>query len=531
MSVSGAGIRGAGIRGDSDSDGSSSNDSDSDEDGPTRGGDFWSDLGNVAQQVAPFLPLLGLGKNSSSKDKTSAVARQLLGSGFFDDLLSGIKQVGEVASAVAPHIETGMKIYDKFGKKGKGLSGGRRKLSKVQKKLLGEFQALHKAGLKGRGLSGGDFDWSTLASFAPLLLGLGMSGGDEPDMSYVEPFLSGYGLSGGDVFDDLGSGLKKVLSKIEGILDSGLSTADKFLDKIGPTAEKVGKIADTAGKIVNMVSGKRGDGMSGGALDYQQNMNMADAMGDIFSGMGMSGGSLGKRTGMASDSRKLSGKQQLYKGGNIANRGMAPFNMPANAGMSGGDTSVNAPYIGWNEATNSPFARPVGGSSRALVAQQMRPNVNQPYTTGAGMASAPVDVGGARCCFNSSYCNGTKHYRKKKGAGQAGNSESINQIEATNALQNALASANPDVNSSEPGARKVEQEFLSASGASGGKKRPASKWIEHAKAYAKAHGVSYKQALKDSKASYRGAGQSGGDFWSDLGNVASSVAPFLPLLL
>jgi hypothetical protein len=67
-------------------------------------------------------------------------------------------------------------------------------------------------------------------------------------------------------------------------------------------------------------------------------------------------------------------------------------------------------------------------------------------------------------------------------------------------------------------------------GASGGK-RPASKWIEHVKAYSKKHGVSYKQALKDAKATYRGAGVSGGDFWSDLGNVASSVAPFLPLLL
>jgi len=550
VAQAGMSLSGAGIRGDSDSDGSSSNDSDSDEDGPTRGGDFWSDLGNVAQQVAPFLPLLGLGKHSSSRDKTRAVARQLMGSGFFDDLIDGIKKVGDVASAVAPHIETGMKIYDKFGKKGKGYSGGK-KLSKVQQKLLGEFQALHKAGLTGKGLSGGDFDWSTLASFAPLLLGLGMSGGGEPDMSYAEPFFAGYGLSGGDVFDDLGAGLQKVLSKIEGILDSGLSTADKFLDKIGPTAEKVGKIADTAGKIVNMVSGKRGEGMSGGALSLEQNMNMADAMGDIFSGMGMSGGSLGQRTGMASDTRMKSGKQQLYKGGNIANSGIPPFNKITDAGMSGGDTSVNAPYIGWNEATNSPFARPVGGSSRALVAQQMRPNVNQPYTTGAPrgagmpavpMSSAPVNVGGRRCCFNThAYCNGSKHYnfgtkpkrKSKKGSGQAGNSESIEEIEATDALKNALAVKNPDVNSSEPGASPVEKEMLyaSGSGASGGKKRPASKWIEHAKAYAKAHGVSYKQALKDSKATYRGAGQSGGDFWSDLGNVASSVAPFLPLLL
>jgi len=286
--------------------------------------------------------------------------------------------------------------------------------------------------------------------------------------------------------------------------------------------------------------------MSGGALSLEQNMNMADAMGDIFSGMGMSGGSLGQRTGRAKDTRVLSGKQQLYKGGAIANRGIPPFNQPTNAGMSGGDTSVNAPYIGWNEASNSPFARPVGGSSEALMAQRQRNNANQPYMVGDGASGGrrlKLSEGrkpaykvkqGDYCCIKSDKgtlpCNGkplTKAFMndfKKKskdfstyrqGAGQAGNSESLDEIEMVDALNKAQAVNNPQVN---------------ASPATGGK-RPASKWIEHAKAYAKAHGVSYKQALKDSKATYRGAGQSGGDFWSDLGNVASSVAPFLPLLL
>jgi hypothetical protein len=214
--------------------------------------------------------------------------------------------------------------------------------------------------------------------------------------------------------------------------------------------------------------------------------------------------------------------------------------------MSGGDTSVNAPYVGWNEATNSPFARPVGGSSEALMAQRQRNNANQPYLVGDGASGGrrlKLSEGrkpaykvkqGDFCCIKSDKgtlpCNGkplTKAFMndfKKKskdystyrqGAGQAGNSESLDEIEMVDALNKAQAVNNPAVNSSP---------------ATGGK-RPASKWIEHAKAYAKAHGVSYKQALKDAKATYRGAGQSGGDFWSDLGNVASSVAPFLPLLL
>jgi hypothetical protein len=477
------------------------------------GGDFLSDLGNIASTVAPFLPLLGLGEDSTSDDKTRAVGGALMGCGFFDDLLSGISKVGEVASAVAPHVETGMKLYEKFGKKGKGLSGGMSvKQKAIGKKLLSELKALHGRGLSGGGLSGGDFDWGTLASFAPLLLGLGMSGGQsEPDMSYLEPFVSGFGLSGGSFVDDLLKGIENAVGKVGDFLESGVNKVSEGLDKVMPLVEKVGKVADVAGKVVGAVSGKKGEGMSGG--------------------------SLGQRYGNASDTRKLSGKQQLYKGGNIPNGGIPPFNKITNAGMSGGDMSVNAPYVGFDTATGKDFKRPVGGNSVALMAQQQRSNVNQPYRTG-------VD-GGGRCCFNvvgskSGVCNGTKAYRHNvktgrksanaekrsvKGRGQAGNSETLDEIEATNDLVNALASSNPAVNASPDGTE---------SGRVGGKR--ASKWIEHVKAYAKQHGVSYKQALKDAKATYRGAGMSGGgasggDFWSDLGNVASTVAPFLPLLL
>lgn len=473
------------------------------------GGDFLSDLGSTLSSVAPFLPLLGLGEDSSADDKTRAVGGALMGCGFFDDLLSGISKVGEVASAVAPHVKTGMDLYSQF--KGKGYSGGAKK-KMLGKKLLAELKALHGAGLSGGGLSGGDFDWGTLASFAPLLLGLGMSGGqEEPDMSYLEPFVSGFGLSGGSFVDDLLKGIENAVGKVGDFLESGVNKVSEGLDKVMPLVEKVGKVADVAGKVVGAVSGKKGEGMSGG--------------------------SLGQVSGRARDTRFLSGKQQLYKGGNIPNGGIPPFNQPSNAGMSGGDMSVNAPYIGFDTATGKDFKRPVGGSSVALVAQQQRSNVNQPYKTGT--------AGGGRCCFNvvgskSGVCNGTKAYRHNvktgrksanaekrsvKGRGQAGNSESLDEIEATNDLVNALASSNPAVNGPPAGA-----------GVSGGKKRPASKWIEHVKAYSKQHGVSYKQALKDAKATYRGAGvsgggSSGGDFWSDLGNVASSVAPFLPLLL
>jgi hypothetical protein len=431
------------------------------------GGDFLSDLGNTMSTIAPFLPLLGLGRKSSSAQKTKAVGRALLGCGFFDDLLDGIKKVGDVAGAVAPHVKTGMDLYSKYGKGMTEADEGQQ----VGMNILKELKALHGLGLSGGGLSGGDFDWSTLASFAPLLLGLGMSGGQgELDMSYLEPFISGFGMSGGSFIDDMISGVNNALTKVGDFLESGINKVSEGLDKVMPVVEKVGKVADVAGKVVGAFSGKKGEGMSGGQR--------------------------------AKDTRVLSGKQQLYKGGNIPNGGIPPFNQITNAGMSGGDMSVNAPYVGLDMATGKDFKRPVGagvsggktvrGNSAELMALRQRSNVNQPYKTGG---------------------------RKRKGAGQAGNSESLNQIEAVGNLVDELASANPAVNASPAGA-----------GASGGK-RPASKWIEHVKAYSKKHGVSYKQALKDAKATYRGAGMSGGDFWSDLGNVASSVAPFLPLLL
>lgn len=487
------------------------------------GGDFLSDLGNTMSTIAPFLPLLGLGKKSSSKEKRVAIAKQLLGSGFFDDLLDGFKKVGEVVGAVAPHVETGMKIYDKFGKKGGYRSNS---LSGVQEKLLGEFSNLHKAGITGAGLSGGDFDWSSLIPLAPLLLGLGMSGGEQ-DMSYLEPFLSGYGMSGGSFVDDLLAGIEKAVGKVGDFLDSGLSKVNEGFDKVMPVVEKVGKVAETAGKIASLF-GKKGEGMSGGGRDGQS----------IGAGIGTpvsAGVGLGRRMGRKQDTRVLSGKQQLYKGG---------------------DMSVNAPYVGFDMSSGKDFKRPVGGSSEALLAE--RGSVNQPYKANSSTAKGgqtghvfsdslkssvnqPYVVdGGGRCCFTSSMCNGSKAYRFKKGeksanerkvsvrrrderrggaAGEQGNSEPLQEMELAAALTDARAKVNPMSNGP----------AYAASGASGGKR--ASKWIDHVKAYAAKHGVSYKQALKDAKATYRGAGQSGGDFWSDLGNVASSVAPFLPLLL
>ena len=93
------------------------------------------------------------------------------------------------------------------------------------------------------------------------------------------------------------------------MVDKGVKVGSEGLDKIMPIVEKVGKVADTAGKVASLF-GKKGEGRR------------------------------------AKDTRVLSGKQQLYKGG---------------------DMSVNAPYVGFDMATGKNFKRPVGGNSAELM--------------------------------------------------------------------------------------------------------------------------------------------------------------------
>ena len=309
------------------------------------GGDFWSDLGDTFSKVAPFLPLLGLGYSG-----------------------------------------------------GAGESGGQAR--QLQKQLANKLLKAQLKNLHGRGLSGGDFDWSSLLSFAPLLLGLGMSGG-EMDYSEVQdmaPFITGLGMSGGDFWDDLGKGFSDAWSWI----------TDTAIPAITPVIDTAGKIADVAGKFSGNSGKKEGNGVSGGmydkakypamgmgysggAMTYEQNMNMADAMGDIFSGMGMSGGA------RASDTRMKSGAVQLYK----------------------------------------------GGSSAALELLQDRSNVNQPYMTGHEVSGAGAVVGGKRQTKQSKM---NERLAMKIAHLQGRGMEPTADMEASEKLVDALARNTPQVN-------------------------------------------------------------------------------------
>jgi hypothetical protein len=240
----------------------------------------------------------------------------------------------------------------------------------------------------------------------------------------------GMGMSGGDFWDDLGKGFSDAWSWI----------TDTAIPAITPVIDTAGKIADVAGKFSGNSGKKEGKGYSGGAMTYEQNMNMADAMGDIFSGMGYSGGA------RASDTRMLSGARQLYKGG---------------AGASGGEL---------DRAVGSGVS---GGKKR----QSRQSKMNE------------------RLAMKIAHLQG-------KGMEPTADMEASNKIVGLMAKANPAVDYKMGLLTQPPKLDAIEPPVPNGSGVSGGKK--TSKWIQHVKAYAKTHGIKYGEALSKAKSTYRG---------------------------
>lgn len=124
-----------------------------------KGGNFFKDLANVAEKVAPIaLPILtGLGRKASVGDKRQAIAKALLQGKLFDAHKDHFKSVEDLAKKVAP---TALKLMTQLGKKqfGGSFNFGKflEKVAKASapvvvsegKKLLG----LGKGKAKGKGL-------------------------------------------------------------------------------------------------------------------------------------------------------------------------------------------------------------------------------------------------------------------------------------------------------------------------------------------------------------------------------------------
>ena len=383
-----------------------------------KGGDFFSDLGNVAQQVAPFLPLLGLGKRvrKGSKEARRFIAlvhalkknKGLVGKGFFDDFMSGLKKVGDVVSAVAPHVETGMKIYDKF--KGKGMSGGMTheqdmnmadamgdifsgegKLHIIHGGGAGQYDMPELLGMEGNGYSGGDLGQIATA------MGLGMSGGAD------------YGAEEEGISEPLATMF------LGGRHPSTVPKAEKKMLFLKALADA--KLHQELAKQL------RGKGASGGAL---------------LKGLGLSGGDFW--------SDFADGFKQGFTGTmNVAKQAL-PFLPLLGLGESGGAMSGCGRTDYDNSSTAGQFSYGQMGDT-------------------AGKANG--GVGGSRPMQGHGEHN-LKLKPQMKGCSLSGFGDMSREV--------------------------------------GGKRprsAPAGGWIAHVKAYAKQHGCSYKEALKRAGATYK----------------------------
>lgn len=507
------------------------------------GGDFFSDFGDgfvkgftgtmdFAKQLVPFLPLLGLGECRCGCPQNCMCRR---GSG-----MSGGDEIKDTDLLAMKNMGIPQRHATHFlgGRAPKSVPASERRMllrkamadARLQQELLMLMKAMR--GRKtGAGMSGGDFDFSSLLSFAPLLLGLGEDEGEEvyADMmgegfwddvgdfftslpgkvadgvgtvfdvakkgletlaplakqgkdiyDFAKPFLGeekkggmydmakygltehGAGMSGGegtsffpdipdydpnDAFSDLfrtpeerqkNEEKKKACKLCHG---SGMSGGD-FLSDLGDTFSKVAPFLPLLGL-----------GESGG-MTYEQNMNMADAMGDIFSGEGQSGG-----MALNLDAPRVSMRK--------------PRLLPSSDAIQiykGGDQCVNAPYV--------------CDGTRIPINLQNRP---------------------------------TKQYLEELDQVGSGYSGGDWWSDFTDGLSSILGPVATIAKTVAPfiGAGEKEQQArvgmntcdVRAIGSGvdrqvGGAKK-SSAWIEHVKAYARTHNIKYNEALKKAGASYR----------------------------
>jgi hypothetical protein len=198
----------------------------------------------LKQQLVGILDDRTLGNGKLSIQHGAGMSGGDFWSDFGDGFMSVIKPVSQVVGAIAPFL-------------GAGQSGGQRHKLKLKPEMYG-------TSMTGSGEHCCDDD--VIGGKRPRLVK-----GSAEAKAYMASIRKkkGKGLSGGGIMEPAVSG------------------------EVGQPRYSYGQMADTAGKS-NVGSGggrgRKGKGMSGGALSYQGNMAMADAMGDIFSGMGTSGG-------------------------------------------------------------------------------------------------------------------------------------------------------------------------------------------------------------------------------------------------
>jgi len=507
--------------------------------------------------------------------------RNMNGCGFFDDVLSGISKVGQVVSDVAPAIETGMNLYNKFGKKGKGMSGGVRRgaeladiaspsgqfsvvagrrnptgsgMSGGKKLVKGSPEAkAYMASIrrkKGKGMSGGangnvygmpellgrttqalegrggtdgfpsGFKDNNMLAMTGGQYGCGQSGGAVPLKQQLAGILddrtTGRGMSGGDFWSDFGDGFVKGFT-------GTLNVASKLLPFIG-------------------LGEQEGCGMSGGNVASELAlMSGSTPMAEAFLG--------GRHPSMVPKDEKVmlmkkaladyAMMRQLHK--HIkASHGRGKLTITHGAGLSGGGImepavsgEVGAPRYSYGEMADTAGKSNVGSGGGKSHRLKLKPEMyGTTMMSGAGLANNPGNV--------------------KMGRGQSGG-------QLSHEGNMAMADAMGDIFSG-MGESGGASERAVGCGQSGGKRARLVKGSPEAKAYMasirkkKGRGMSgggmsggddmggffdgLSQTFADLGQSgpapplgITGKGMSGGDFWDDLGNIASAAAPFIEMMI
>jgi len=548
-----------------------------------------ANIGNDRMQAAKTpLQQGGAGKKQRRKDASvlhDVDFRQggLSGQGFFDDLLSGLNTAGQVA-------HQSLDLYDKFnkvsGRKGMGISGGVRRGAELSDVMAPQGETgrmlarapIAKGSRKGSAL---------LAGSGKLRGGERMTGENyTPNWRQIEAeqakdgFIgAGDDMEGGDFFSDFGDGFMK---GFKGVADVAGKVAP-LLPMLGlgeSGGRKMTKAEQTRlAKKIAMMQAKRGAGAGTYGMPELLGLEGSGPISDLgipglsqvasLFGLGMSGGVAdgaddpafdtpspealataflgGRHPSSVSKAEKKMlfmkaladakmhhelGKMMRGKGvsGGMYNKA-AYGEMPllTGLGLSGGDFfSDLVGTIGNVAQAVAPIAQVASRFGAGESGGAYRPMQGHGLTDMPALNATPVRYSYGKMGNIAGMANGAgKPPKNKKVSGgylpppptQVGVSMSGM---GSNSDEDSSSSDEGEMQGGEDDSRQV------GCGVSGGKGKMS--WVNHCKAYAKAHGCSYKEALKRAGPSYRGKGVSGGDFLGDLGNIASSVAPFLAFL-
>ena len=534
----------------------------------------------------------GAGKKQRRKDASvlhDVDFRQggLSGNGFFDDLLSGLNTAANVA-------HSSLDLYDKFnkvtGKKGMGMSGGVRRGAELSDVMAPQGQTgrmlavapIAKGSRKGSALLAG-------TGSGRLRGGERMTGENYvPNWRQIEAqqakdgFIGagdmdgGYGngdMEGGDFWSDFGEGFKKGFTGVMDVAGKVVPLLPLFGLGESGSGKKMSKAQQMRlAKKIAMMQAKRG----AGAFTYGQpallGLEGSGPISDLgipglsqiagLFGLGMSGGAADGADDPAFDTPSPEALATAFLGGrkpssvSKAEKKMLFLKALADAkmhhelgkmmrgkGVSGG---AEMPLLTGLGLSGGDFFSDLIGTI-GNVAQVAQPIMQIASKFGAGESGGAYQPMQGHGLTDMPKLNATPvRYSYGKMGNIAGMANGAGKPPKNKIVKGGYLPPPPTQvgvsmsgmgSHSDEESESDEEEMKGGEddsrqvgcGVSGGRGKMS--WINHVKAYQKAHGCSYKEALKRAGASYRGKGVSGGDFLGDLGNIASSVAPILPFIL